>query len=181
MQEECLTEELPPLPEEAGKPEAEQLLRRLRKLRWRMAENETVVLDAQDWLERENKPLLDEVARIEGLLASWLAARIARDPKAPKSERLPSGEVSSRAGGLRVEIDDHEAFSSWAITNRPGLLRVPPAPPAAADRAAIKAALLPDCGLNAAPGMYGAVAEGGEVVPGITFVREERQFVVKTS
>lgn len=160
--------------------DAERLMRDLRRLRHRIAENEMVVAETQSWCDRENGPLLERCHALELVLAAWMRARVEEDPKAPKSERLPSGEIVSRAGSLKVDVVDEAAFMEWAEKNRPTLVRRPPAPPAVPDKAAIKAALLPACDPgNLTPGMYGAVAEGGEVVAGVVFVREDRQFTIK--
>lgn len=171
-----------------GLPLAERALRRLRRIKWRLAENETVLLDAQLWLATENAPLLEEEARLQAWLADWMTARLAADPRGPKTITLPSGELSSISGGLKVDVTDTGAFTTWASANNPTLVRAPeppPPPPPAVDKNAVKAAvgttlmILSD---PSQPGTHHLIdPTTGEAVPGITLVRDPRTTRVKTS
>jgi hypothetical protein len=171
-----------------GLPLAERALRRLRRIKWRMAENETVLIDAQMWLAAENAPLLEEAARLKAWLADWMAARLQADPRGPKTVTLPSGEVTSINGGLKVDLTDPTAFLAWASANAPALIRSPEPPPPPApmvDKNAVKAAVgtalmvLTD---PSQPGTHHLVDPGtGEAVPGVVLTRDPRSTKVRTA
>jgi type II secretory pathway component HofQ len=121
------------------------------------------------WRDQQFGDLDGRMAREYELLRSWMTARTAADPRAPKTVRLPSGTVSVRKGTSVVEIDDPEAFITWAETNgHSGLVRYPepkiPAP--APDKSAIKAR-------GFTPIDDGSLIEDGEIVPGVRLVVNE--------
>lgn len=96
-------------------------------------------------------------------LAMYHRARLADDPQA-KTLHLPNGTLKARAQQPAWEYDD-EQLLAWLTEHRPDLVRIPEPKPAA-DKAAVKKALVVpslDVGESA-----GAVTEDGEVVPGVT-------------
>lgn len=176
-----------PDPMSATMAQAEYTLRRLRGARHRIDEVEQaagdIITDAQEWAAAESAHYRREVERAEVWLKSWMAVRIERDPKAPKTCNLPSGRVKTTAGSLRVEVEDAPRFLAWARDHYPELIRQPPAPPEAPDKVALRQAVgrfLVALGQTDKPGTY-PLSEAGtaEAVPGVYLLRAERQFTVE--
>lgn len=172
------------------KAQAEGVMRRLRRLTVRLAENQTthdtLVAESGEWLARVNGDLNRAAGDATRWLVSWMAARLDHDPGAPKTEELPSGVIRSRAGATRVEVSDPDIFLSWATANAPGLVRTyqaPPPPPPVPDKAAIRAELgkLLAASIPGAHGFHGPliVVSSGELVPGVTLVRDDRHVTIE--
>jgi hypothetical protein len=180
--------DLPPITNPA---DAEWRLRRYNRLMAQRAEHEAtfkaLVEQTQAWFEEETAAIDRELQTLEFILRGWLLARIAEDPKGPKSTKLPSGTLSSSKGSLSVEVVDQEAFLAWAKEHRPEWVETPqppPPPPPRPAKAEIKKSLTADLPEDAFedPGAYDVevtVDEDPEPIPGIALVRGERTFKVQ--
>lgn len=143
--------------------------------------------ETQEWYDAEGGSLKAEIAEIERQLGGWVAARIALDPRGPKSVSLPSGTISSTKGSLSVDVFDEELFLKWATQNNPDLIAIPappPPPPPRPDKAEIKALATANAAAVAEleePGDHFVVVGEGEereVVPGVRMVRGDRSVKV---
>lgn len=126
----------PAAPTIADLDRAGRALRRLAYLDARMAEIDAVyeqrLAELDAWREGERRR--DEHVRsfLLGRLRQFHEARLAEDPKA-KTIRLPEGDLKSRMGQPRWEIDD-QALIAWAADHMDELLRRDPK----VDRTAVK-------------------------------------------
>lgn len=154
---------------------ADWVLRKVRRALADVAAREAQLAVRREALDRYDRevvqPIRDEAARWERLLVAWHRRQLEDDPKAPKTVKLPSGQVKSRAGRDRVEVVDEAAFLAWAAEHAPELVRVS----RSADRAAVKRRLGDD--LVAAD--EAIVTDAGEVVPGVAHVEGDRTFTVE--
>jgi hypothetical protein len=147
--------------------DVDRILVRLASVRAEMAEidlEHAQMVDRYDtWRERVRKPHQDAERLLVDAVSQWALARIESNPEGPKSFDLPSGAISTRAGGESVEIDNDEIFLVWAVeTGHDELTRRPPQP-LKPDRKAIKAAI-----------------EEGEIIEGARLVVRDRTVKVYT-
>jgi len=181
------------LPQITNPADAEWRLRRYNRLKAQRAEHEATLRalteQTEDWFREETSKIDEELGTLEFILGGFIKARIAEDPDGPKSISLPSGRLSSHAGGLSVEVTDEVAFLRWANEHYPGLIATPdPAPPPLPrpDKAAIKAyatSALPKSTLEE-PGTYPIIhasvhVDGTEEIPGVAIKRGERSIKVQ--
>lgn len=148
---------------------AERMLRSVARRKRELARSEELARiqheRIDEWLAAERSRLATDY--FEACLTDYHAALLDQDPKA-KTIHLPSGDLTSRAGQPRWEIDD-EPFLAWAEVYGPSLVRVKKEP----DVPQIKAALQAD------PGRGVAVDQAGEIVPGVRVLAAETSFKVK--
>lgn len=140
----------------------------------RLHKDQKAILDR--WLADETRKLEDDARFFAGRLEGFHRHAIDLDPKA-LTIQLPNGStLSSLKGKLAVEVTDVNALAEWAEANEKTdeLLRYPDPEPnkVAISKYASKA--------GDEVGEYPAVdAETGEVLPGVTIIRNPRSFTAK--
>lgn len=158
--------------------------RKATRLRVRRAEVERVLKDQRAmldaWFERETAALDRDLEFFLGRLRAFHVARLADDPKHAKTVRLPDGtELRSQAGKLSTVVDDAQQLIDWATDQGLGeeVLRWPDPSPDLTELAKRYGA---KAQAETEPGEYPAVADGGEVVPGVKIKRGDRTYTVAT-
>lgn len=140
----------------------------------RLHKDQRAILD--QWLASETRKLEDDARFFAGRLEGFHRHAIDLDPKA-LTINLPNGStLTSLKGKLAVEVTDVNALAAWAEANEKTdeLLRYPDPEPqkVALSKYASKA--------GGEVGEYPAVdADTGEVLPGVTIVRNPRSFTTK--
>lgn len=161
-----------PMPVPQGIEQASWYVRRLARLRDRMAENVSVANSERQrvdiWLAGVNGRLDDQAKALEDALAAWHRALLADDPKR-RTIRLPFGKIVARKRPSRIEVDD-DAFVPWAVANWPELVRVRHTPDKPYIREHVE--FITD-------GSAG-IAMDGEVIPGLARIEGEVAFSVDT-
>lgn len=160
--------------------DAAKMMRQRRRYLAEIAETErhaaADIAETEQWLADRTHGARQQVDNIDAALTDWFAERLAENPDGPRSLTFPAGRVGSRAGGLKLVVEDEDAALAWSRDNRPELVVQPDPPAPRPDKAALKKLALskPD-----EPGDHPVVVEGGEVVPGVRFVRDPRSFYVE--
>lgn len=116
-----------------------------------------------EWIDGHRTRLGARVSWLEAWLANWHRAQLGEHGSGPKTFTLPSGVLTARAQQPEWTFDPGQ-FVPWAEANAPGLLRRKPAPAPEIDKAAAKKALT----VFVDDGTTWLIADGGEVVPGVT-------------
>lgn len=167
-------DEAPPAPENLE--EADWQMRRLARLRRRMAENEAIaaaeIALIRKWLADENDKVERTAAFFETSLAAFHEHLLAEDPKR-KTISLPAGTLKARKHPDRVDVIVPDLFVKWAQAEKPELVRTKVEP----DKTAIKRLL--SAGPSA--GDYGLALVDpatGEAAPGVVLVEGEVSFTV---
>jgi hypothetical protein len=173
-------EPIPP----AGTEHANRMLRRLARLQREQQAAEDLANAERErinnWLAGEQLRIVKQQVWLEQSLAQFHRAVLALDPKAIKIS-LPNGELQSRKQQPVWDFDD-ETFLEWAEQHAPDLIRhpdPPPTPPPAIDKAAAKKALTP-VDVDDTVERW-VVAEGGEVVPGVTVTVRDRKYTIEVT
>lgn len=169
-------DDAPPIPDNID--EADWQLRRLARLRRRMAENEALagarVALARKWLQEENGKLERHAAFFEQSLAAFHGHLLEADPKR-KTVSLPAGTLKARKHPDRVDVIDDAIFVKWAAAERPELIRTKVEP----NKAEIRRLLAK----GPSAGDYGLALVDpatGEAAPGVVLVEGETSFAVDT-
>lgn len=125
-----------------------------------------------EWLESVKGPLEQAESFMHGLLVEYLrrlrAADDGPEDRKPKSHKLPTGTILSRAGSTTVEFPNQSAFVTWALKSH--FLQLLAIRPAVAQ---IKAAIGATLSRKGEHLIY-----GGEIVPGVRIVDGERTYSV---
>lgn len=165
-------DDTPPIP--ANIDEADWQLRRLGRLRRRMAENQALhdarVALARKWLLEENGRLERHAAFFEQSLAAFHEHLLEGDPKR-RTVSLPAGTLKARKHPDRVDVVVPDLFVQWALAEKPGLVRTKVEP----DKTAIKKFLA----VGPSAGDYGLALVDpatGEAAPGVVLVEGETSF-----
>lgn len=165
-------DDTPPIPVNID--EADWQLRRLARLRRRMAENEALaaarVALARKWLAEENGKLERHAAFFEQSLAAFHAHLLEQDAKR-KTVSLPAGTLKARKHPDRVDLIDVETFIPWALEHRPDLVRIKPEP--------MKAEIKRLLSVGPAAGDYGLALVDpttGMEAPGVVLIEGETTF-----
>lgn len=160
---------------------ADWQVRRLVRLRRRMAENEATAASEiqviRTWLAEENARLQRSAAFFEQSLTAFHQQLLDDDPKR-KTVSLPAGTLKARKHPDRVDVVDVDLFVRWAQAEKPELVRTKVEP----DKTAIKKLL--GVGPEAGDPEIGSVGHilidpaTGEAAPGVYLVEGETSFAV---
>lgn len=94
---------------------------------------DTRIADIRTWLDQATRPLDHDLDFFRSHLIAYRRRLEDRDPKLPKTYKLPSGAIKRRAGRDRTVVVDHQAFTAWALDNLPEALKIDPRVSALAD------------------------------------------------
>lgn len=102
--------------------EADWAGRKVRDARHRLnelqAQRDRIVAETDAWLQRESKPLNDDIEFFEGRLADWLRRELEADPDGKKTRTLPCGVTVKRtAARVSLEVTDEKALVEWLTAN----------------------------------------------------------------
>lgn len=147
-----------------GPKTAEWALRKLGRLRGRMAANDDLANEERrridEWLANENAKLQRDASFFEGLLREWQEAVLETEDR--KTISLPAGTLRARRLPDRWTFDG-DAFLAWAVrAGRDDLIRTP-APEV--DRPKVKQSLVVEHGIVVDPAT-GETVDGVTVEPG---------------
>ena len=169
-------DETPPVPDNIE--EADWQVRRLARIRRRMAENEALaaaeIALARKWCQEENAKLERTASFFEQSLTAFHAQLLESDAKR-KTVSLPGGTLKARKHPDRVDVVDADLFVRWAQAEKPELVRTKVEP----DKSAIKRLL----GAGPSAGERGLALVDpatGEAAPGVVLVEGETSFAVDT-
>lgn len=111
----------------ADMPSAEWAMRRYATLDAEISEKEHLAADwidqVRQWLDRTRRPLVRRRDFFEHHLTDYALRWREQDPKRNKTLNLPSGDVPTRLVPARPEVQDDEAFVTWAHTNAPSAIK----------------------------------------------------------
>lgn len=114
-----------------------------------------------------------------------LTRTLARNPKAPKTLKLPNGTLSAKKQQDRAEVVDRDAFMAWAGVHMPALINpgAPPTPSPALNpiKAAVAAEDLEVVGTAKGARLRVRVSGSDELVPGLAFVIGDDEYTAVTS
>ena len=114
----------------------------------------------------DEKPLTESIEWAENELEGYLRRLRQSDPKL-KTYKLPSGNLTVRAGRSRTIVNDSPAFVEWALSAAPAALKIEP----------LVSVLTPSHGFTRTE-TGTIVAAGGEVVPGVEVVTGDESYGV---
>jgi hypothetical protein len=130
-------------------------------------------------------PMDAQEERLERVLQQFHVAVLARSP-ASTTVKLPSGELTARAGGVEWVIEDEEALRSWLKDHMPVVLEPQEPPAAKLNRATLKERLKDGAVVDQKKGGQvpliedgTVVSPDGEAVPGLRIVAKPRTYTPK--
>lgn len=130
-------------------------------------------------------PMDAQEERLLTALKQFHAAVLARTPSAT-TVKLPSGELTARAGGVEWVVEDEEALRRWLKDNLPVVLEPQEPPAAKLNRATLKDRLKGGAVIEQKKGGQKPLTEDGtvvspdgEAVPGLRIVAKPTTFTPK--